>query len=202
MSSHVRPARAFTLSWICSLPQQRNHAQFLHERRVEGNFVEAVQNISCRLRCLPALLWIDLDQDGIMRVALSDQRRNGGIPCEAAVPIRFALDLDSLEHCGKARRGQKHLGSYLAVAKDSSAAGVHVCGGDKKLDRRCYEALEIDTFGQYLAKGVKTRGVEVVRREYARDQIDGEVGGRCVERPAAHQPVQGSALQGAEGGST
>ena len=52
------------------MAQQRDHAQFLHERRVEGNFVEAIQNIARRPRCLPALPRIDLDHDGIMRVGL------------------------------------------------------------------------------------------------------------------------------------
>ena len=74
VGSHARPARAFAMSGICGLAQQRDHAQFLHERRVEGNLVEAVEDIARRPRCIQPLARIDLDQDGIMRVALADKR--------------------------------------------------------------------------------------------------------------------------------
>ena len=91
------------LSGIGSLAQQRNHAQFLHQRRVEGNLVEAVQNIARRSWRRPALSWIDLDKDGIMRVALANQRRDGRIAGEAAVPIGFAVDLDRPKHAWEGR---------------------------------------------------------------------------------------------------
>src|ERR1700677_4958203 len=188
------------MSWICSLTQQRDHAQLLQERRVEGNLVETVEDIARGPRCIQPLARVDLDQDGIMRVALADKRGDGRIASKTAVPIGLAVDLDSLEHCRKACRGQQDVGRDLAVAKDSPAAGVHICGSDEQLDRRCYEALEIDALGQYPPKRVETHGVEVVRREYARHQIDGEVCRRCVERPAARQTLQGRALQRAEGG--
>src|ERR1700732_2070640 len=123
-----------------------------------NDFVEAVQDIARCFRCVPALPRIDLNHDGIMRVALADKRRDSGIPSETAVPIGLTVNLDSPEHRGKARGGQKHLRRDLAVAKDSSTAGVHVCGGDKQLDRRCCQALEIDTFGQHLAKRGEARG--------------------------------------------
>src|ERR1700726_2030558 len=121
------------MSGIGGLAQQRNHAQLLQERRVEGDFVEAVQDIACCFWCVPALPRIDLNQDGIMRVALADKRRDSRIPSETAVSIGLTVNLDSPEHRGKARGGQKHLRRDLAVAKDSSTASVHVCGGDKKL---------------------------------------------------------------------
>ena len=41
---------------------------------------------------------------------------------------------------------------------------------------------------------------EVVGREDARHHVEGDVGGRVVERPAAEQPVERAALQRAEGG--
>src|SRR5882757_2275918 len=45
--AHSGPARAFALSGIGNLAQQRDHAQFLHQRRVKGNLVEAVEDFVC-----------------------------------------------------------------------------------------------------------------------------------------------------------
>src|ERR1700740_158514 len=36
VGSHPGPARTFAMTWIGHLLQQRDHAQFLHKRRVEG----------------------------------------------------------------------------------------------------------------------------------------------------------------------
>src|SRR5579864_6638874 len=46
--AHSRPTRAFAVSGVRHLAQQRDHAQFLHQRRVEGNLVEPVQDLGCR----------------------------------------------------------------------------------------------------------------------------------------------------------
>ena len=39
--AHVRPTRAFAAARIGYLAQQRDHAEFFHQRRVEGDFVSA-----------------------------------------------------------------------------------------------------------------------------------------------------------------
>jgi len=50
-------------------------------------------------------------------------------------------------------------GVIWPLAKDPSAAGVDACGGDKQLDGRCDEALEIDALGQHPTKRVEARGL-------------------------------------------
>src|SRR4030088_23198 len=47
--AHSGPARAFAVSGGRHLAQQRDHAQFLHQWRVEGDFIEPVEDLVCRL---------------------------------------------------------------------------------------------------------------------------------------------------------
>src|SRR5579859_4330197 len=90
---HPGPTCAFATARIGHLAQQRNHAQLLHERRIEGNLVEPVQDLGCGARRVGALARIDLDQDGVVSVRLPDQRRDGGIAGIAAVPVKLAANL-------------------------------------------------------------------------------------------------------------
>ena len=62
---------------IGDLAQQRDHAQFLHQRRIEGNLVEPIEDLGRRARRVRPLARIDLDQDGVVGVAFADQRRDG-----------------------------------------------------------------------------------------------------------------------------
>ena len=141
---------------------------------------------------------IDLDQDHVARVALAHQRRDGRVAGVAAVPVGLAVDLDRLEHRRQAGRGEQHVRRDFLVAEHPSAPGVHVGRGDEELDRRLGEMREIDALLEDLADRIKADRVEVVGRDDPRHQVHHEIGGRCVERPAVHQPVERRALERAE----
>jgi len=80
--SHGPPARALAVSGIGGLASSAIMPQFLHQRRVEGNFVEAVQGYRRRLRRVPSLPRIDLDKDGVGASLSRTKRRNGGFPAK------------------------------------------------------------------------------------------------------------------------
>jgi hypothetical protein len=87
---------------------------------------------------------IDLHQNGVVRVAFAHQRRQRRITGIAAVPVRFAVDLDRMEHGRQAGRGKQDVGVDLLVAEDVAAAGPHIGRGDEQLDRGAGQPVEID----------------------------------------------------------
>ena len=196
--AHSGPARALAVSGVRDLAQQRHHAQFLHQRRVEGNLVEPVQDLVGRARQLQPFARIDLHQNGVMRVAFAHQRRQRRIAGIAAVPVRFAVDLDRMEHGRQAGRGKQDVGGDLLVAEDVAAAGAHIGRGDEQLDRCAGQPLEIDALVEDGTQRVEAERIEIIGRHHAGHQVHGEIGGRRVERPAAHQAVERRALQRAE----
>ena len=166
--AHSGPARALPVSGIGDLPQQRDHAHFLHQRRIEGNLVEPVEDLARRAWRFQPFARIDLHQDGVVRVAFAHQRRKRRIAGIAAVPIGFAVDLDRLEHGRQTSRGKQHVGRDLRVAEDAAAAGTHVGRGDEQLDRRIGKPVEIDAVGQDVAQRVEAERIEIIGRKHAR----------------------------------
>jgi hypothetical protein len=159
MDPHAGPLRPFAIARLCQLPQQGDHAELFEQHRIEGDLVQAVEDVPRRARIALPLDGIDLHQDGIPRFAFAHERRDRGVSGIAAVPIVLAIDLDGLEESGQARRGEEHVGRNLAVAEHPSPAGVDVGRGDEQLDLASCQPLEIDGLGQDLVKRIGSKGV-------------------------------------------
>ena len=190
MRPHLRPACALARSRIGHLAQQSDHAQFLHQRRIEGNLVEPIEDIRGRARRVRPFARIDLHQDGIVGVAFADQRRDGGIADEAAIPVGFAVDFDRPEHRRQTRRGEQDVGRDVRVSKDAATAGSHIRRGDEQLDRRTRQTFEVDALDKDVAQRIEAEWIEVVGRKHPRHQVHGDIGRRCIERPLAHETIQ------------
>ena len=140
VDAHLGPAGALAVAGVGDLPQQRHHAQLLEQGRIEGDLVDAVDDVTGRARRARALDRIDLNQDRIVRRAVADQRRDGGIARIAAVPIGLAVDLDGLKQRRQAGGGEQHLGRQVGVAENVPAPGVHIGGRDEQLHLRFGDA--------------------------------------------------------------
>ena len=105
-------------------------------------------------RRLAALGGVDLDEEGVARRALADQRRQRRVAAEAAVPVGLAVDLDRLEHRRQAGRGEEHVRGDLVLAEHPAAAGADVGRGDEELDRAGRQPLEVDDLGEDVGERV------------------------------------------------
>ena len=117
---------------------------------------------------------IDLNQDRVARRTFANERRDGGIAGIPAVPIGLAIDLDGLKHRRQASRRKQDVWRELGIAEHASAARVHIGGGDEQLYGRLREALEIDAVCQDLGQRVDPTRIEIVGREHARHEVEGE----------------------------
>ena len=141
---------------------------------------------------------IDLNQDRIVRCAVADQRRDGRIARIPAVPIGLAVDLDGLEQRRQAGGGEQHFRRQVGIAENVPAPGVHIGGGDEQLHLRFGDTIEVDAVGKDVAQRIGAMRIEIVGREDARHQIEGDEHRRSVERPAAEHHVERRAAEGAE----
>ena len=110
-------------------------------------------------------------ENGILRLALPDERRDRGIARIAAVPVGFAVDLDGLEHRGQTSRGEQNLRCNSVVPEDPTASGPNIGRSDEEFDRRLRQALEIDQIGQDLVQWIGTPRIQVVGRKQAGYEI-------------------------------
>ena len=198
VNPHRRPARAFVIAQADHLTQQRDHLQLLEQHGVEGDLVEAAEDVARRARRAGTLDGIDLHQDGVARLALAHQRGDGRIAGIAAVPVGIAVDLDGLEHVWQAGRRQQRIDRQISVAEHPSAAGTHVGRGHEQLDRPLGQMREIDGFGEDGAQGIGPARVQVVGREQPCDHVHGQERGRVVQGPAPEQHIERAAPEGAE----
>src|SRR5437764_1900123 len=72
-------------------------AQLAQERRVEVDFVHAPDNLAQPRGYLAAPARIDLHDQHVLGGARAQERHERWIGAVAAVPVRHAVDLDSLE---------------------------------------------------------------------------------------------------------
>jgi hypothetical protein len=89
---------------------------------VEGNLIQTVENVRGRARRSLALNRVDLDENGVSRLALLNEWRDGRIAGIAAVPVRLAVNLYGLEHGGKTGRGEQNVRRYGIVLEHVAAA--------------------------------------------------------------------------------
>ena len=172
-----RPARAFASARIGDLAQDRDQSQLLHQRRIERDLVQAVEDLACRARNAGTLDRIDLNEHRIARCALTHEWRDGRITHITAVPIRLAVNLDRLEQRRQAGGGEQHVGSELGIAKYVTAPGADIGGGDEQPDRRLRKPRKVDALGQDIAHGVGAARIEVIGREHARGEVEGKKDG-------------------------
>ena len=165
MRAHLRPTRAFALPGIGGLTQERDHSQLLHERRVERNLVETVQDVARSARRVAPFARVDLDKDRVVRVAFANKRRDGRVADVTSVPVRLAVDFYRMKHGRQTRGSEKHVRRDLLVSKHAPAASVDVGGGDEELDRGFGKMREIDAFDQDAANGVVAERIQAVRRD-------------------------------------
>ena len=186
------------MAGIGDLAHHRDHPQFLEQHRVERDLVETVEDVAGAARRAGPLDGIDGDEDGVLGIQLADERGDGRVAGIAAVPIGLAVDLDRLEHGGQAGRGEEYVRREILLPEDAAAPGVDVGGGDEQLDRRLADAVEIDELLQNLAERVLAAGIEIVGRVEPGHHVQGDEERRVVERPAAEEDIERTALERAE----
>src|SRR5262249_35735949 len=167
---------------------------------VEGHFVQAAEDLARRPWRTGPFAGIDLHQDGIAGVALTNERGHGGIARVPAVPVGVTVDLDRLEERWQAGRRKQDVGGNLGVAKDPAASGADVGRGDEQLDRRARQAREVDALVEDRFQWIAATRIEVVRREQPRHHFEADEDRRMVERPAPEYAIERRALQWAEHG--
>src|SRR6185312_14078008 len=65
VDAHAGPQRALAIAGIGHLAEQRDHAQFLEQHAVEGDLVEAIENVACGARRAVPMHRIDLNQNRV-----------------------------------------------------------------------------------------------------------------------------------------
>ena len=138
-------SRAAQLAVLDHPADEGDRPHLAHERGVEADLVDAVHDVARRGRHVGAVHRVDVDHDHVRRLAVVDQRVDGGVAHVAAVPIGLAVDLDRLRHERQASRRQDGVRRHLGAGEDPDLAGPDVRRRQEQLDRRAaVEPLEID----------------------------------------------------------
>src|ERR1700693_1424954 len=130
---------------VDELADHADGAEFRQQRGVEGDLVDAVEDIARRLRRVFAFHRIGLHQKDVVGARGAEQRKQRRIADVAAVPIGLSIDLDGVEQKREAGGRHHHVGGDLVAAEDAHLAGTHIGGGDEQLDRVALaHRLEVD----------------------------------------------------------
>src|SRR5271169_2625488 len=82
MDVHVAEALALEVLIVDDFPEEGERTQLFEQARIEGDLVQSVLNVSCRLRNIRAIERVDLDQDDVAGIAFVDEREERRInPC-------------------------------------------------------------------------------------------------------------------------
>src|SRR6202521_3804537 len=92
---------------VDELAHEADGAEFREQRGVEGDLIDAVEDIARRLRRVFAFHRIGLHQQNVVGARGAEQRKQRRIADVAAVPVGLALDLDGVEEEREAR-GRHH----------------------------------------------------------------------------------------------
>src|SRR5262245_38296529 len=71
MNAHLGPPASLGAPRVRDLPQQRDHAQFLEQRGVERDFVQAVEDFARGTRCPGSFDRVDGDEKRVLRIAVA-----------------------------------------------------------------------------------------------------------------------------------
>src|SRR4051812_5903442 len=105
---------------------ERDYPQFQHERRVEADLVDPVDDAPRGVGYSRALEWIDANDDEIACIRPKVQRRECRIARVSAIPKEVPTDLDSLVGLWEAGRGEQHVSRKLGVPEHTTQSGAHV----------------------------------------------------------------------------
>ena len=100
--------------------ERHDHPQFLQQHGVEGDLVDAVQDIACRAWGARALDRVDLHHDRIVRPAFTHERRDGRVTRIAAILVGLAVDLDGLEEGRQSGRGDQDIRAQIVIAEHAA----------------------------------------------------------------------------------
>ena len=103
VDQHALHAAFLDVALVDQAGDEGDRAHLAHQRGVEGDLVDAVEDLGRRPRHLGPRDRVDVHHDDVGRFALVDQREDGGIAHVAAVPVGLAVDLHRLEHAGAGR---------------------------------------------------------------------------------------------------
>jgi hypothetical protein len=160
---HILVARRVQLA----LGQQALHkidgAHLGDQRGVERDFVDPVHDVARRGRQLVALDGVDLHQHNVAAGAFIDQRVDGRVAGEAAVPVVHPIDLHRLEHRRQAGRGHHRTCGEPLAREDLRLARGHRRGHDKHLERLVgRQPLEVNGVLQKLLQRVDVQRIALV----------------------------------------
>ena len=147
-----------------------DHAHFAQEGRGEAELHAARGDFCGAAGGVLVLQGVQQHHQQVRRVAFVEQRVDRRVGGEAAVPVVLAVDLHRVVQGGQAGRGQYGCFAELGGAEQTDLAGAHGGGGDEELERaRAADALEVELRAHHVAQRVEVEGVELVRREHARE---------------------------------
>src|ERR1700680_1186512 len=82
---------------IDQLAHHANGAEFREQRRIEGDLVDAVEDVARRLRRVFAFNRVRLYKENVVGAGGAEQRKQRRIAHVTAVPVGLAVDLDGVE---------------------------------------------------------------------------------------------------------
>src|SRR5260221_1629485 len=155
---------AVDLAIVDQLGDEVDRPHLAHERGVEADLVDAVEDLGRAARQLLALERVDVDDDDIATLAAVDQREDCRIAHIATVPIMLAINLDGLKHEGQATRGKNAIGTDLMTLEDPDLAGPHVGRREVELYGAVAlpQRLEIDAALEHVLQRVAVQGIEFI----------------------------------------
>lgn len=109
MQAHGAVALHLQSFGVDQLLQQLNAAQLLDQAGIEGDLVNAVDDVPGAIWQLLAHQRIDLNDHQVLAVHVVDQRKQRRIATVAAVPVGLAVDLHRWEHERQAGRGHHRI---------------------------------------------------------------------------------------------
>src|SRR5262249_23084952 len=168
-SVNIEPLQAVSVdrTLVDQLGDEADRPHLAHQRRVEADLIDAVENLHRGTRHLFTLERIDVDNNDVSARAVIDQREDRRIAHVTTVPVVLTVDLDSLEQEGQAARSKNVPRIDLASLEDLDLAGAHVRCREEELDRAIAltQCRKIDALIEQILEWIATKQVELIGRE-------------------------------------
>ena len=162
----VLARRAGQFALVEQVADELDHPHFRRQRRVEGDLVDAVQDVLGRRRRGAPHQRIDLHHQHVGAVHPAQQRKDRRVAGVAAVPVRHAVDLDGAKHVGQRGRRHHRVGGDLLAREHAELAGVHVGRRDEQPQLLALaDRVEVDEAFDQVLQRIDVERIEIVGRQ-------------------------------------
>src|SRR4051812_2406448 len=132
-----------------------------------------IKDCTCCLWNLGYVDWIDLHDQNVPPTSHVDQGENGRISAIATIPEILPLDFHSLEQIQKSCRCYNRVDSDLSLVEYAQTPVQDIRRAYKQLGSgRCLQSLEVNDFKQQISQWIEIAGVDFIRREDLRQNVD------------------------------